>query len=94
MHSYCKKSQYVAKMKNIIFCKIPFFLSTASVGAWVLFISTDYIFDGTKPPYKVTDEPNPLNKYGVSKLEGEKVTLQVSEGKKTTLLYNYKYQNI
>ena len=65
------------------------------MGAWVLYISTDYVFDGTKPPYKVTDEPNPLNKYGVSKLEGEKVTLQVSEGKRTTaLLYNYRYQNI
>ena len=55
--------------------------STAAVDAWVLYISTDYVFDGTKPPYKTTDETNPLNKYGMSKLEGEKVTFQVSEGK-------------
>ncbi|KAE8221791.1 hypothetical protein CF319_g4905 [Tilletia indica] len=34
-------------------------------------ISTDYVFDGTKPPYHVDDAPNPLNAYGVSKLEGE-----------------------
>lgn len=53
--------------------------AAATADAWVLFISTDYVFDGTKPPYKTTDEPNPLNKYGASKLEGEKVTLQVSE---------------
>lgn len=35
-------------------------------------ISTDYVFDGSKPPYKVDDEPNPLNAYGVSKLQGER----------------------
>ncbi|CDS01882.1 hypothetical protein, partial [Sporisorium scitamineum] len=35
-------------------------------------ISTDYVFDGSKPPYKVDDAPNPLNAYGVSKLQGER----------------------
>ena len=35
-------------------------------------ISTDYVFDGSKPPYGVDDEPNPLNAYGVSKLRGER----------------------
>ncbi|UZJ56659.1 hypothetical protein CBS101457_005979 [Exobasidium rhododendri] len=34
-------------------------------------ISTDYVFDGTSPPYKVDDTPNPLNAYGRSKWEGE-----------------------
>ena len=43
--------------------------------AFVLYISTDYVFDGKKAPYKETDEPNPLNKYGQSKLEGEKIVL-------------------
>ena len=40
---------------------------------FMLYISTDYVFDGTSPPYKPMDEPNPLNKYGKSKLAGEKV---------------------
>lgn len=44
-----------------------------SVGAWLLQISTDYVFDGTKPPYSVHDTPNPLNTYGKQKWEAEKL---------------------
>ncbi|XP_060575004.1 methionine adenosyltransferase 2 subunit beta-like isoform X2 [Ruditapes philippinarum] len=51
-----------------------------AINAWVLFISTDYVFDGKNPPYKVTDEPNPLNLYGKGKVEGEKLTLKVNSG--------------
>uniref|UniRef100_V5EPV7 PX domain-containing protein n=1 Tax=Kalmanozyma brasiliensis (strain GHG001) TaxID=1365824 RepID=V5EPV7_KALBG len=39
-------------------------------------ISTDYVFDGSKPPYKVEDAPNPLNAYGVSKLQGERAVAE------------------
>ena len=46
---------------------------------FMVYISTDYVFDGTSPPYKPLDEPNPLNKYGKSKLEGEQV-MHHSEG--------------
>jgi len=40
-------------------------------GAWLLFISTDYVFDGKNPPYKPNSPANPINEYGRSKLEGE-----------------------
>lgn len=45
-------------------------------GGSLLHISSDYVFDGTKPPYKPSDEPNPLNKYGKSKLAAERVVVE------------------
>lgn len=44
-----------------------------AVGAKFVYISTDYVFDGTKKEgvYKETDTPNPQNEYGRTKLLGE-----------------------
>jgi dTDP-4-dehydrorhamnose reductase len=40
--------------------------------ATCIYISTDYVFDGTKPePYEEDDVPLPINAYGKSKLGGE-----------------------
>eukprot|EP00959_Pyramimonas_sp_CCMP1952_P469705 9495408-Pyramimonas_sp.AAC.1 len=41
----------------------------------VVFISTDYVFDGVDGPYDETATPNPVNVYGKSKLEGEQKVL-------------------
>ena len=51
---------------------------SVAVNATVLYISTDYVFDGTSPPYNEDDDTNPLNDYGLSKLEGEKIVLSVN----------------
>jgi dTDP-4-dehydrorhamnose reductase len=41
-------------------------------GAYVVTLSTDYVFDGTQPePYHEWDTPNPASVYGQSKLGGE-----------------------
>lgn len=41
-------------------------------GSKLLFVSTDYVFDGKKTwPYEVTDPRNPTNSYGRSKAEAE-----------------------
>jgi dTDP-4-dehydrorhamnose reductase len=49
--------------------------AAAKAGAKVLFVSTDYVFDGSKgEPYTESDEPNPINAYGRTKLAGERAT--------------------
>lgn len=50
--------------------------AAASTGARILYVSTDYVFDGTKgEPYLESDPPAPLSAYGRSKLSGEEATL-------------------
>ncbi|MEM0099643.1 dTDP-4-dehydrorhamnose reductase [Desulfurococcus sp.] len=41
------------------------------VKAFVVYVSTDYVFDGEKGMYKENDLPNPVNYYGFTKLLGE-----------------------
>lgn len=49
--------------------------AAAKAGATVIYPSTDYVFDGTKDgPYTESDETNPLNAYGRTKLAGERAT--------------------
>lgn len=48
-------------------------LAAESVGAKLVAISTDYVFDGTKRDgYTEDDLPNPLGVYGKTKADGEK----------------------
>jgi dTDP-4-dehydrorhamnose reductase len=50
--------------------------AAAAVGARLIHISTDIVFDGRKSsPYTEEDEPRPLDDYGRSKLEAEQRVL-------------------
>lgn len=56
----------------------------------LIHLSTDFIFDGTKPMYKEEDEANPLSYYGWSKLEAEKKVLEFAKNYailRTVLVY-------
>ncbi len=46
----------------------------------MLYVSTNEVFDGeTAEPYREEDEPNPINAYGRSKLEGERPLMSLLE---------------
>lgn len=48
------------------------------IDAKMVYISTDYVFDGTKKDfYEVDDKPNPINVYGKSKLLGEQALQKI-----------------
>jgi dTDP-4-dehydrorhamnose reductase len=40
---------------------------------YLVYVSTDYVFDGEKGDYLETDTPNPINTYGKTKLQAEKI---------------------
>lgn len=48
-------------------------IASRAIGATLVTISTDYVFDGKKNGfYNQRDDPNPESVYGLSKLEGER----------------------
>ena len=47
-----------------------------AINARLIFVSTDFIFDGNHGPYSENDEPAPVNYYGSTKLVAEKAVME------------------
>ena len=71
--------------------------AAAQVGARLIYISTDYVFDGEGTrPYVETDRTNPVSAYGVSKCAGEQRAMACCENVlviRTAWLYGLQGKN-
>jgi dTDP-4-dehydrorhamnose reductase len=50
--------------------------ASKQTGSFMVYISTDYVFSGEKGYYVESDSPEPINYYGLTKLEAETVVRQ------------------
>ena len=69
----------------------------SKIGAKLVYISTDYVFDGEKGLYSEEDEANPINYYGVTKLKGEDFVKQFCEDfiiTRTSVLYGWHHKKL
>ena len=53
--------------------------ATKDARAFLIYISTDYVFSGKTGCYKETDKPNPINYYGLTKLKAEEIVRTYAE---------------
>ena len=70
------KAESDAETAQIVNAAAPGVLAEAAnaIGAWLVHYSTDYVFDGSgSKPGVETDPTGPLNVYGKTKLEGERL---------------------
>lgn len=72
---YCEKNPRLAYQVNVS-GTANIMSSIKNKKTHLIFISSNAIFDGTSPPYKETDKPNPLNIYGKTKLAAEAIILK------------------
>lgn len=72
----CEMNKELAWKTNVIGTKNIADMSK-HYNAFLIYISTDYVFDGEKGMYKEDDEPNPINYYGLTKLKGEEEVMKL-----------------
>jgi dTDP-4-dehydrorhamnose reductase len=66
----CELNQWQSYLVNVE-GTLHLLMNAAERKSFFVFVSTDFVFDGEKGMYSETDEPNPVNFYGKTKLEAE-----------------------
>ena len=75
----CERNPELAYRVNVLGTR-NVAVAAQQVGARLVYISTDYVFDGEKgSPYIESDCPRPLSAYGISKLGGEYAVRYIME---------------
>lgn len=72
-----REKEYAYKVNGLAVRSLA--LECRRIGANLVHISTDYIFDGIDGNYREDASPNPVNYYGLSKLAGENFALSAEE---------------
>lgn len=67
----CERNSTLAHLVNTKSTEI-IAKESKQIGSHLIYLSTDYVFDGKKGMYDESDFPNPINQYGKSKFSGEK----------------------
>lgn len=67
---YCESNSEESYRLNVRGCH-NIVLAAQSIRARIIYISTDYVFDGKSGPYSEDEAPNPINVYGTHKLLAE-----------------------
>jgi dTDP-4-dehydrorhamnose reductase len=67
-------------------------IACGKINTRLVYISTDYVFNGEKGNYTEEDKPLPINYYGLTKFEGEKQVIKQCENYailRTSVLYGW-----
>lgn len=67
---YCEDHPNEAYAHNVL-ASVNIAEISRKIDAYLIYISTDSVFDGEKGDYREDDAPNPINVYGKTKLEAE-----------------------
>lgn len=71
----CELQQEACYQANVLATK--YLVEAAEqIDAHFIFVSTDFIFEGNEGPLDETADPNPVNFYGQTKLEGESIVMK------------------
>ena len=88
---FCERNPEAARLVNGIATR---FIANAcrKLSAFLVYVSTDYVFDGQRGQYNEQDETCPINVYGSSKLLGEKEASAILESLsivRTSVVYGW-----